>query len=157
MGYGGGVAAKYSFQKSSPQNLGNKGLTGVFCSFWSFFLTLEEIGFLEKRDKGPGLKARFSAPFIQRAEALCSLRKRSPLDAFTSARSCWELLHGTIVRRGMVIICKAGIRGQGSEIKRPSIEGSAVPGLKIQTWGTQVLCPISIVESWAARQLGDFA
>jgi hypothetical protein len=36
MVYGVGVAAKSSFQRSSPQNLGSKGLTGIFDSFSVF-------------------------------------------------------------------------------------------------------------------------
>jgi hypothetical protein len=45
--YGVGVAAKYSLQRSSPQNLGSKGLTGVF---WLFFLILYRIAIRSNED-----------------------------------------------------------------------------------------------------------
>jgi hypothetical protein len=106
MVYGVGVAAKSSLQRSYPQNLGDKGLTG---SFWDFLLFLYRIAILAQ--KGPLLFFWFSPRIFFLDFFLRKTVKNGGHAALRVSCACSSI---TIVRRGRVILRITEIRGQRS-------------------------------------------
>jgi hypothetical protein len=83
MVYRAGAAAKYSLQMSYPQNLGNKGLTGVFGLFSPFMYRIAIRG-----NEGLCVFHRISSSFFPRKDM------RLPVALRFSRRRSWAARDG---------------------------------------------------------------